>query len=496
MKRKKRIPPRVRSRVDLDDLAFDFTYEQPSDNSKMQLNVRILSGRHRDTKHFEIRFNPPLKKLQASRAQLKLIYVPLKISSCSIVVIPASERQTPSTIVDRHFVSFDTHTIQIDPKTGHVVLLYLAVRNVQMNGSVGSPPQFEPIYGLFHDRYKGLPFFIPDPDLNLHLSVNASLISQHNPLWFKLRGELTGSGLSGLLGFYVPELGSKEATNWSFDKKDFDGWKAVGIRFGNVSEDLAIISLLEHNKDLWVEECGYFQHPDPNRSNWGASPDGILTDPTVKYPKDYQFALENVTDRHRGVLEIKSSRWNCKFNAYFFPQVIWEMVNAQTYWGDVVRYAEMRVMDEDTRMWTTKQECRKVRIFRHIPTEQQMVHLVLKSLACKKRGDKNKYMQLVHSNEFVEFRKQFEAIAEQANEQYENIPIAVDAIAQLLNSRTRQIQNQDQYVPSLHPAIDRIEERQTEIFMLYQEPKKSKKEEFVKKVSEQVQDYMTLLRDA
>lgn len=482
MKRKCEKTQRYRSRIILDDIGVDFIH-QPAKH-KTEINVRILSGRLRDTKHYEIIFNPPMSKQDATLARLKMIYMPSKQSNCNIVVIPNSKKQIPTVINELNYITFETHTIQINPKTGKVVLLYLSIRNIQLDGSEGAFSIFSPIFSLQHDRYTSLPFFPPDPDIQIS-NVDSSKVPQSIPQTFKLKGSVVGSNISELLGYFVPKPGTKKAQSYQLGKRDpFTGWKAANARFGNVGEENATISLLEHYKHMKIYECGYYG------GDWGASPDCIIDDPNVDYPKE--FDLESVQNKNIGVCEFKSSRSNCDFFGYYFPQCIWEMIHAETGWGSIVRYCEKKQLDKNTRTWSVRKECREIRIFRHLPTEKLLKDLVQKSIEARKKG-KDAFLKLVYTKPYVDIRAKFDQFADSANKTFTNIPVANEYIQEMLQSRNLLISCQDDFIPSLHPAIDRIEDRQSEIFRLYQEPKKKKHAELLEAIGDQVKDYMELL---
>jgi len=494
MKRKSDCPIR-RSRTVLYDFAFDFTY---SSSQTTKINIRSLSN-GRELKHYEVVFEPPMNKRDATMSSIRLVHMQTKQSDVRLVVLPKNIDQKVYEVYDRHYLSFDTHTVQLDPGTGKVVLMYVSVQNVQMDGSDNAPPIMNPLFPLKHERYHSLPFFPPDSAvIPWDATIDSGQVPQHVPMSFKVKGEITGTKIKELLGFYVPEISSVDAPQYIADKESkkytqFTGWKAVGLRFGNVSEHKVVLNLLNDNPLLNFAECGYIVHPT-NPSEWGAAPDGLLTD-TAVLDSDIPPELKNSDmefDFTKGVCEIKSSRWNCKFSGDYIPQCMWEMMCAQVAWCDLVRYCEKRYLDPTIKQWTLKKECKKIRLFRHLPSEQQMLKLALAALKAQKRSIRE-FVELVHTEEYVSFRKHFDQVAAVATVQGTDIPVAEELIQEMNDERAESINMQDEDIPSLHPAIDRIEERQPEIFRLYQEVSDETKQEFLAHISSQMQDYAILM---
>lgn len=485
-KRKSTLDVFRRSRFVLYDFAFDFTSKQ-----KSQFRVRALSN-SRELKHYEIVFDPPLNKREATQSSIRLIHMPTKRSDVRLVVLPKNIEQNASTVHERRYLTFDTHSVQLDPTTGQVILMYMSVQNNQMDGSDGAPPVMNPLFPLKHERYHSLSFFPPDIELIPHdRPIDCAKVPQNMPMKFKPRGELTGTNIYGYLGWFVPE--PADAAQWIADKKAkkyevFTGMKALNMRFGTIKEDVVILNLLANNPLLNYYECGYIAHPT-EPSKWGASPDGLLQDTEPQHIppelKGHDF------DFTKGVCEIKSSRFNCRFSGYHIPQCMWEMACSGVSWCDLVRYCEKRVMDVNIRQYVTQKQCKKIRLFRHLQREEELVTLALKAQKVQKQSIKA-FVDLVHTEEYVALRRHYDNMATTATTHATDIPIAEELIQQMTKERLESITMQDEDIPSLHPAIDRIEQRQPEIFRLYQEV--GTDQEFLRLVTEQIQDYGELMQ--
>ena len=148
-------------------------------------------------------------------------------------------------------------------------------------------------------------------------------------------------------------------------------------------------------------------------------------------------------------------------------------------------------MDVNIRQWVTQKQCKKIRLFRHLQREEELVTLAIKALKVQKQSVKA-FVDLVHTEEYVALRRHYDNMANTATTHATDIPIAEELIQQMAKERLESISMQDEDIPSLHPAIDRIEQRQPEIFRLYQEV--GTDQEFLRLVTEQIQDYGELMQ--
>jgi hypothetical protein len=489
-----------RTCVVLEDLGFDFI-----SSVKITPQITILSGRgpQADKVHLKIEFNPPLSPEVARQTSIRLYHPSLKTTHFQFIVYNLHYLKEPfvSVLMDSTYHSFPSHTLRV--WEGNYDILYLSMQNVQLDGSDNASPQYAPLFSISHPRYQSLAFFPPDPSINVPLSIKASEIPQDIPQWFKLRGEVTGSLIPELLGYFVPEWGTPEADGYEIgQRKDFSGWKGVNVRFGKINEDIAVLCLLESNPDLNFKECGYFEYPSASgerAGEWGASPDGLLYDPNVatRIPPS---VLEQFPGRQPelGVCEIKSSRWNCDFSGYYVPQCIWEMMCADTLWCNLVRYSENKVYDKKRRIWTIQKQCRKVCLYRQRELETMVTNCVIQSLRARTHGPlggKEVFLKLVYSQPFIDLRATFDAIAASSNVRHDVIPVNEELIERIQQERKQYMTaSVTADIPALHPAIDRIEARTAQIFQLYQEPKLKKQRELTEAICEQVDDYMELIK--
>lgn len=468
MKRKKNtVEKKSRIRVVYGDIGFDLIY---ASNHTVELDIQQLS-KQSDTMQYKVTFLPALTKRIASFSRLKILHMPTKRSDIDLVIIPKTDEMEIVQLEGVDYLVFATHAIELT-STGNVSGMYFTMQNTQMRGDLDHQPIWNIAWPLKHSRYKALPFYPCDRTIDRPFE----LIPQNIPPWFKIRGEISGSGIPELLGFFVPDNVKDYLKGL---KKDFSGWKGVNARFGHLSEERGIVSILAHDEHLEFHECGYYRHPTV--PSWGSSPDGILFDPTIKFPKNYAITCDDPT---RGVCEIKSSRWNSKFAGYYFPQCIWEMLCANTQWCRLIRYAEPR---------ESAPECKFVNIFRHLPTEEQITRLVVKSLEARKTSPQA-FVELVHTEEYVAMRKHFDDMALQCDKIATQIPVPIDLISEMEDARRAHMEHQDEDLPPLHPAIDRIDERQADIFRLFQEPRDTHQKQLLQNILDQMADYNELLK--
>lgn len=171
---------------------------------------------------------------------------------------------------------------------------------------------------ILGDRAKFLKWFPPDlSPQELGIKINPRIVPQRTPFWDGIRGEVTGTKAYKLVGFFVPRSGTFDF----FKKEVFDAASRARMDLGSESEDYGTIGYLLRYRDRRFEEVGYANLPKGYPASWGASPDGlILGDPSGA-----------------GVIEFKTSTSKRTFDAYFYPQVYFEMIAMEVQWCDVVR---------------------------------------------------------------------------------------------------------------------------------------------------------------
>lgn len=183
------------------------------------------------------------------------------------------------------------------------------------------------------------------------------------------------------------------------------------MRLGAQSEDYATLIYMSKFSERSVETVGWCKSPKPG---WGASPDGIVLDPSMTWAHVDQSIAQYYTEDERnplsiqkGVLEIKTSAKSLSMADYYYPQLYVEMFATRALWCDLVRYRQQRTWDERTRSWTFQHRARIYRVYRHRPTEEAMFRLIQYALSNRAR-----LQQVVHEDSnFLEMRAHFRKLA-------------------------------------------------------------------------------------
>lgn len=491
--KRKTVTQLTRTRLIIGDIAFDVT-------SPLDGVVPKISAIQEDS--YRISFVPSISKTQARQTAIQVTHLPSRASHCRLVVLPHNAPHEARVLNDQlKFIAFETHALQLDPADNLLLTcMWLSLENVQVRDPKRSPI-LQPVIDWGHhfkrtfpDRYTGLPYFPPDPDIDVTalgvMGIDASQIPQRGPLWFKLRGDTTGSKVPKLLGEFIPRNPSPD---YSFFKREvFDGWRELTMRMGRLREAVQIACIMTAFGDYQFQEAGYCALD----SNRGASPDGYIVDPSMDWdsvpPSTRESYRGRVKDPARGVIEFKASRNDCTIQPYHLQQCVWEMMCTNTVWCDIVRYQETWEHDNATNRFHTKYACKKLRIFRHEPTEKEMCRLVDLSNVALKKGSLT-FVELVWTQPFVQFRDHFKSLANQCNEDATNVPVPPNLVADMDKYRNQVSMNQVSDMPSLHPALDRIEQRQSEAFNLFNGGNDERRQ-FAGLASDQIKDYSELIQ--
>lgn len=446
--------PRLRRvRVNASGLAFDLTTPSPD----TMLGVTVSHDRG-DILHVELCFSPPLEKIYGSSTVLSVTHLQSRRTDTRISILPHTDDKR---VTEKIFLEFVTHVARMtDPS--RVGLVYLDLENVQMRGDTDVPvwkPRFNLGLGfyeqLFPGRYRGLPFFPPDTQG----PVDLALVPQGRMITHKPSGGITGRKVPNLLGYYASEEGDPfEAPT---------GWKAVSVRFGRQTEAIATLMYLKKHPERTFQEIGFLS------SEHGGILDGAQCDGVVE-EDDVRFAIE-----------FKASRFNCRFEGSYIAQCIWEM-GCGFPSVDLVRYCERQVREGSC--WEMRRECREIRFYRDLDTEQKVIALVQKAAAVKRKSHKE-FFHLINTPPYVEMRKHLDNLAEQANEHAEDIPVDDSLIESLQEYQKNALVEQDLDNVVMDPLLDRIEKRQAVIFSALQENRLPSKE-----ICEQIHDYTDMLK--
>jgi hypothetical protein len=229
----------------------------------------------------------------------------------------------------------------------------------------------------YEHRFRGLRYFPPDVNPTLYgVKVDAKLVPQRTPMWFKLRGEVTGTKAYILLGFWVPTV--EEDPTWTIDaKRILTAFQLARMRLGSSCEDPSLIAYMDHNPLSSIQLVGWCTCGTPFPFGWGSSPDALVTDPRMTWENlrdivgDWTPEELSEFDPTLGVIEIKTSR---SFSAYFLPQVYMEMISTKRLWTDLILFSSSTPDGAHA-------SARIYRIYRRKPLELALVKLLKYALA-------------------------------------------------------------------------------------------------------------------
>jgi hypothetical protein len=297
-----------------------------------------------------------------------------------------------------------------------------------------------------------------------------------------------------------------EIDDWEMNRfEKFSGWKAVNVRKGRLAEDKIVITYLSHYTQSIFSECGYYHHP-ANPTEWGASPDGIIHDPTVTkedlfknaptLKKDFDVSKFDIC---HGVAEFKATSWECEFKPYFIAQCMWEMQSVNVLWCDIVRYSsgKWKRNPQTGKSTLSGQKSRVFRLYRRKKADALLQSCVKRAMACRAKGDKMAYLKLMQTKNFIKIREYCAKETAKGEKNAIDLPIDVPMFMSYKKFREQCCCNDaliDEHLPPIHPAIERIEKRQYTMFNLYGTQQSREKEEFIRMATDQIEDYGELIK--
>jgi SAM-dependent methyltransferase len=359
-----------------------------------------------------VHFRPPLTAATSVETTLSIQYVGGKH-----VETPIIWRQTlqpldkgASLILREEELEYRCYpSYNVHVKGGKILALYVSVENAMtaptttfdLTLQVHVNTRLEFMARQLGERGRFLAWFPPDVDpAQWGLRLDPRHIPQKTPLWFKLRGDVSGSKAYSLLGWF----GGDDRLMTAFQKH--------AMRLGNLSEDLIILLYLHAFPNRVFEEMGWCQAPG-HPIGWGASPDGVIIDAQMTWDNvpmhvasQYSKESRNTIQITRGACEFKTSRTKLTVEGYFLPQVYMEMIALQVIWCDLVRFRPSRQWDATTGAWRYNDEAHVYRIFRDPSIEARLIPLW-------KRAHVNQHVlkQIVCEEAFVSMRKELEQMA-------------------------------------------------------------------------------------
>jgi len=229
---------------------------------------------------------------------------------------------------------YETHQLRLDDGN-RISAVYLTIDDVLSDTSAAFDVSFEPrvdtkMMMLQSEQTTFLKWFPPDLDPSLYgLTIDGRAIPQRTPLWFKIRGEMSGTQAVRLLGFFF----GRDNGNKSLVARN-------AMRLGSQSEDVVMLCNLWNRPHRHFSEVGWCRAPGRYPMGWGASPDGLLTDLSVSWddaPPATRAAWPDA-DISKGACEFKTSRTKIALEDYHIPQVYMEMIALGVVWCDLTRY--------------------------------------------------------------------------------------------------------------------------------------------------------------
>lgn len=330
-----------------------------------------------------ISFAPALSLKQAMQGHVQLVRLKDNCVIFSQYVFPNNVQPEYLEIQEEelNYILFPTHQLHVNRKDETVTKLFISL--VDRTTDTRELIVLEPLVDVHANtqlfppaQYKFLNWFPCNVDPAMYgLRIDPRTIPQRTPLWFKLRGEVTGTKAYTLLGFWVPT--KSQEPNWSFFKPGtFTPFAKAAMRLGSLSEDAALLTYFSHFKDRKFEEVGWCGAPSPLPKSWGASPDGLIHLSASSNGLDSlqshlaeagatttTFPQSPTPEGGRGALEIKTSRSKLTMEAYFYPQIYMEMIVLNVQWTDLIRYQpgnganvyhvkrDAKIEDELIRLW-------------------------------------------------------------------------------------------------------------------------------------------------
>lgn len=318
-----------------------FRVERLATGDKTQGSNTLFDFDTSDSVTYVVRFRPALTEAQAAATILSVTYEGDKEVTGGPLVFTRPVRPPDGRCLhltlraqELEFLLFETHQLRVGQAPNTYCALYLTLENTQCEaGPLMLGPQLDMhLFCMPELLPRGSTFlrwFPPDVDpAQWGLRIDPRRIPQRTPLWFKMRAELSGSVAVKRVGYFPGGDAS------------FSALQRSAMRLGSQSEDVVLLLYLGHyGASRHFTEVGTCAVP--GRPGWGASPDGILVDATMR-AHHFPPGTVEVADATQGVCEFKTSRTKLCMEPYFYPQLYMEMMALNVAWADLVRYKPAR----------------------------------------------------------------------------------------------------------------------------------------------------------
>lgn len=338
-----------------------------------------------DSMSWVLHFRPALSEAQAAEAVLSVSYVGDKEVANPLVFSHAVRPSAAPHVWlalrqgELEYLCFETHQLRVGQVPGTFAALYVVIENVQCDaGPIQLSPQLDMhlvCLPTLLPTSTFLRWFPPDVDpKRWGLQIDARKIPQTCPLFWSLRAELTGSVAVKRTGFFPGDGASRSA------------FMKSAMRLGSLSEDvIMLLRFGDSQHTLHFTEVGTC--PVAGHPGWGASPDGIICDDTMKWsslPPTVSAHLIGTTltawNIHMGACEFKTSRTKLCMEGYFYPQLYMEMMALGVLWADLVRYRPSRTWNAKGGgagggEWEYQDVCHVYRIYREAALEERFIRI-------------------------------------------------------------------------------------------------------------------------
>jgi hypothetical protein len=399
-------------------------------NGTHDISVKCVPEHDEEDTNVIVRLKPPVSRSQAQKTQLCITYIgdaAVEVTHTTIfcaMLMPSIEAVRKHVVYrgqgELEYECYETHQLRLN-QSNEITHVYVSVFNAQTSAAVTAPLKLQTridmkLHWLPNEcRMMPLRWFPPDLDPAEHgLRVDTRSVPQRTPLWFKLRGDVSGSKTVRYTGFFVTDG----------PDKGFDNIAKARMRLGTLSEDKAMLSYLHvypHRTFLEVGWCPLASGP----TGWGASPDGIIEDTLFGWHcvPDYikmQYSEEEQArmDVRYGACEFKTSRLKEGMESYFYPQLYMEMMALNTVWCDVVRYKPERVWNDANGNYQYMDRGSVFRVYRDRTIEHQLIKLWKHA-----HNNAHALWKTIAEDEYVQMRDTFKRFAATAAPE----PVTIDA---------------------------------------------------------------------
>jgi len=308
---------------------FDFVFTGlPPGGEAVARSVGAQSTDDRDEQIFAIYPRPPFTVGQAETISLAVRFGQTRLIEIeSLASSAGGEALDLNTECDLTYTIYPAHQLKLSKNRTQVDTIYITIVDVTTDVAARRPTyQIAARPAVPHPRIVPCKWFPPDIEPAVYgIKIDPKTVPQRSPMWWKLRGELTGSKTYSLLGWFMP-------AERNAPKEVFSKASKANMRLGSVSEALIVENYLKLYPDRIFHEVGWCDAPRPEYpKGWGASPDGWVEVPGAQGAPGTTIAME-----------FKTSRNKISMEGYFIPQVYMEMISLEVNHCDLIRYCVSR----------------------------------------------------------------------------------------------------------------------------------------------------------